>query len=188
LYSKKIKEIDQPEPPELPVLKNSELLSTILQTAEQSIKISKAWQQKLDILLSSPSRKNFNKYIEGQESLLTKSEYCIVDLNSIRTAFKQKEQAKEKARKYIVQKGPITAQSFKKAIIEKEARQAKAKAKKGGKAKGTFIIELSSELDCMELDNLDQKEEGEDPERVELAYGPPITDPFENQHNYISWK
>ena len=42
----------------------------------------------------------------------------------------------------------------------------------------------------MELEDLDQKEEREedDPERVELAYGPPITDPFANQYNYISWK
>jgi hypothetical protein len=69
---KKIKEIDKPELPDLPLIKNSDLLSTALQTAEQAIKISKAWQQKLDNLLSSPSRKNFNKYIESQKSVIAR--------------------------------------------------------------------------------------------------------------------
>jgi hypothetical protein len=32
------------------------------------------------------------------------------------------------------------------------------------------------------------EEEEEDDEKVELAVGPLIPDPFANQHNYISWK
>jgi hypothetical protein len=55
-------------------------------------------------------------------------------------------------------KGPITAKSLKEAIIEKEARQARAKAKKGKKAKGAFLIELSSEIDEMDC-TANQKEE-----------------------------
>ena len=123
--------------------------------------------------------------------MLAQAECCAVDLNLIRTAHKQKEQAKEKARKYVVKKGPITAKSLKEAIIEKEVRQSRAKAKKGGKAKGTFLIELNSEID--EIDDIaNQKEEcereEEEDENIELAIKPPLTDPFENQHNYISWK
>ena len=81
--------------------------------------------------------------------MLAQAECCAMDLDSIRTAYKYNEQAKEKARKYITKKGPITAKSLKEAILEKEARQARAKAKKGGKSKGTFLIELSLEINEM---------------------------------------
>jgi hypothetical protein len=86
-------------------------------------------------------------------------------------------------------KAQLQLKASKSSILEKGARQAKAKARKGGKGKGTFVIEPSPEPDYIESEELGGKEEEEeDPERVGLVYRPPITDPFENQHNYISWK
>jgi hypothetical protein len=123
----------------------------------------KAWSQKLSMLMSSLSRRNFEGFSQGTQVLT--STFSLNDLMQIRLAAKDKLKRKALGRKYTVGKGTVTVKDARIAISEKLERQGK-KGKGRGKSRSKAIQDsikftISSDSDLGFSDGDDEIEHPE---------------------------
>jgi hypothetical protein len=80
------------------------------------------WKKKLDSILSSSSKRQFKSFTKGNESQLLYIQITKYKATQIQLAFNERLKANDKARKYIVGKGPIKVKDRLKAIEAKNSR------------------------------------------------------------------
>jgi hypothetical protein len=106
----------------------------------------KAWNQKMNLLLSSPSQRNLQEFLEGTRVLVSTFSLEQNDLIQFRLAAKDKLKRQAIGRKYTVGKGTVSVQDGRKNISEKLERQSNEGRGKG-KGKATITITVSSDSD-----------------------------------------
>ena len=158
----------------------------------------KAWKEKAEPLMSSPSRRRFQEFTEGTQVLVTTLSLEQNDLIQMRLAAKEKLKRQAIRRKYTVGKGAITAKAGRKAIAEKLDRQSKKGISKGrgkgkgkGKGKGTVTIPVSSDSDLdADSDDDDDDDQWDHPEMEGVVFGDMagVPDPFNPSYDYIRLK
>jgi hypothetical protein len=102
----------------------------------------KAWNQKMNPLLSSPSQRNLQEFLDGTWVLVSTFSLEQNDLIQIRLAAKDKLKRQAISTKYTVGKGAVSVQDGHKNIAEKLERQ---NNKGKGKDKATITITVSSD-------------------------------------------
>jgi hypothetical protein len=155
------------------------------------------WKKKLELLLSSLSNRQFESFTRRNESLLLHAQITKYKMIQIRLASKERRVAVDKARKYMVGKGPIKVRDGLRNIAEKKARQVKGKGKSNGKGKGknrakeatssSLILDIDGDSDGGD-DDIDGEDIGffmENPELVGFQFGDSVPDPFLDNNDFV---
>jgi len=184
---RKLKKFQDPEP-ELPSYSQKSPGKFRPETVEDIAAGLKAWGERFNPLLSSPSRQNFAEFSQGTQVLTHTFLLEQNDLTEIRVAAKDKQKRKAIGRKYCVGKGAVTVGDARTAISEKMARQSK-KGKGKGKATRNSIknsIEITVSSDC----DSEFSEEDLHPELKGKVFGDvdDRRDPIEANYDYVPLK
>jgi hypothetical protein len=171
---KRMKKYSDPVEPLPPLITNKNVLALTPKSISHTLQAGEAWNQRMGMVLSSPSRQNFESYTRGVETQLRVAELEQNDLIQIRMAVKESQAMKATCRMYTVGKGPIKVKDAKAGIAEKVVRR---------KPKKQVDTELTIEVD--DEDGAD--DELIDPELRGIVFGDEIRDPFEAQYNVIKF-
>jgi hypothetical protein len=177
---RKMKRYQDPEP-DLPSNSAKDPLRNRPETVADIQAGFAAWNEKINLLLSSPSQRNFKEFSEGTQTLVSTFSLEQNDLIQIRLAAKDKLKRQAIRRKYCVGKGAITAKDGRTNIAEKLERQSK---KGKGKGKVTVTIAVSDDND---EDVDDDDDQWDHPELNGVVFGDSagIPDPFTANYDYI---
>ena len=169
-----MKKYSDPIEPLRLLITNKNVLALTPKSISHTLQAGEAWNQRMDTVLSSPSRQNFESYTRGVETQLRVAELEQNDLMQIRLAVKELQAMKASCRMYTVGKGPIKVKDAKAGIAEKVARR---------RPKKQVDTELTIEVD----DEFEDSDELIDLELRGIVFGDEIQDPFEAQSNVIKF-
>jgi hypothetical protein len=169
-----MKKYFNPVEPLPPLITDKNVLSLTLKSISHTLKAEEVWNQRMGIVLSSPSRRNFESYTRGVETQLQVAELEQNDLIQIRLAVKEAQSAKATCWKYTVGKGPIKVKDAKVKIAEKVVQR---------KPKKQVDTEFTIKVDDDERDD----DELIDPELRGIVFRDKIQDPFEAQYDELKF-
>jgi hypothetical protein len=174
-----MKKYSDPVEPLPPLITDKNVLDSTPKSISHTLQAGQAWKRRMDEVLSSPSRRNFDSYTRGVETQLRVAELEQNDLTQIRLAAKESQATKATCRMYTVGKGPIKVRDAKAGIAEKVARR---KPKKPVNTE--FTIEVDDEV---EDGNVEDSDALIHPELRGLVFGDEIPDPFEAQYDELKF-
>jgi hypothetical protein len=184
---RRMKKYSDPQESLPPLITDNNVFCTTPKTISHTLKAGQAWNERLAPELSSPSRENYARYTRAVETQLRVAELEQNDLAQIRLSVKEQQKSKATCRMYTVGKVPIKAKDAKVAIAEKNARK---RPKKQLETK--FVVPVDSDNDEVmdgDMGDVDMGD-GDDlihPELRGIVLGDPISNPFEDQHDYIKF-
>ena len=168
---KRYSDLVEPLPP---LITDKNVLALTPKSISHTLRAGQAWNQRMEDILSSPSRQNFESYTRRVETQLRVAELKQHDLIQIRMAVKESQAVKATCRMYTVGKGPIKVKDAKAGIAEKVARR---------KPKKQVNTEFTIEVD----DEVEGDDESLHPELQGVVFGDEIPDPFVAQYDYIKF-
>jgi hypothetical protein len=183
-----MKKYSNPQEPLPPLITDDNVFSTTPKTISHTLKAGEAWNERLAPELNSPSRENYARYTRAVKTQLQVAELEQNDLIQIRLSVKEQQKSKATCRMYTVGKGPIKAKDAKVAIAEKNAHK---RPKKQLETK--FMVPVDSDDDeVIEDGDMGDVDMGDGNELIHLelrgiVLGDPISNPFEDQHDYIKF-
>jgi len=203
---KRIKVYKEPVPPLPPLITSTSAINSTPKSLQHTKDSAEQWKKKLDSILSSPSKRQFESFVKGNESQLLHAQITKHEITQIRLAFKERLKASDKARKYTVGKGPIKVKDRLKAVEEKNARQRKTKGKRSdgdgdgngsGSSKGkgkekakaettSFVLDVASDYD--DIDAYGETDDDfitQNPELAGFRFGDSVPDPFLENDDYV---
>src|ERR1700726_1403173 len=111
-----MKKYSNPIEPLLPLITDKNVLDHTPKSISHTLRARQAWNRRMEDVLSSPSRQNFESYTHGVETQLRVAELEQHDLIQIRMAVKESQAVKATCRMYTVGKGPIKVKDAKAGI------------------------------------------------------------------------